>query len=749
MLPKAYIFLIIISLITISIAGCQTASDDLHEEADQTDPDISQDVEEYEQTDNHAGNQINGGYIAEHEGWLYYSNLKDGGKIYKVQINGGEHFKINDDYSIKITVEGDWIYYLSIERASYTSGDIYKVRTDGSERTLLGWSSELLLFDGWIYNKGYSGIRKFRTDGTGHQYLIIRRIPAHFFIIYDGWLYYIDGYELYHYGPEAGPIYRIGIDGGEVFDVVDNSVYTFNIVGDWIYYSSQFPSRNIKRVRTDGTKDAILVDDMAPEIIVSGGWLFYINGDDNNSIYKVQTNGSSRTKLNDDASSNIIVVDDWLYYKLDERDEEGNIISNDNIYRMRFDGSEQGEFEMAEPEEGVVSQEQYYVAVDIGNNLFLRKTHGVDDKTAAEIIARLPRGTTLNVIDKHDNQIYADGYIWWEVSDPLSGKKGWVAAKYLRRNLPEKEIGFESTYDNDSGSSNLERRGNTVGNIANGGEFAENDGWLYYSVSIWNEEMQIAVSGQIYRVLLDGKSKAEPICNHRGSNFNVLDGWIYITDDEDFDKIFRMRADGSDCTKISTIYDSAADLNVVGDWVYYLNYTDDNRRHSDRSRIFKMRTDGSDRTLLADTYSYGLNVVGDWIYYGNVDDSNNIYKMRTDGSEKTKINNDASGNINVVDDWIYYSNGSDGFKIYKIRTDGSARTKLSDDVPGDLNVTGEWIYYSNYTDNSTIYKIRTDGSGRAQLNNEWSRGLHIINGWLFYNSYYKMRLDGSEQQRID
>jgi hypothetical protein len=78
-----------------------------------------------------AGNLINGGYIAEYEGWLYYSNLKDGGKIYKVHADGGEHIKVNNEQSSKMTIIGDWIYYLG------RGGNVYKIRTDGSERTLL------------------------------------------------------------------------------------------------------------------------------------------------------------------------------------------------------------------------------------------------------------------------------------------------------------------------------------------------------------------------------------------------------------------------------------------------------------------------------------------------------------------------------------------------------------------------------------------------------------------------------------
>ena len=150
-----------------------------------------------------------------------------------------------------------------------------------------------------------------------------------------------------------------------------------------------------------------------------------------------------------------------------------------------------------------------------------------------------------------------------------------------------------------------------------------------------------------------------------------------------------------------------------GDWIYYRDSYSDS---GDGCRIYKVRTDESECVKLNDDVSEYLNVVGDWIYYVNKDDDNKIYKVRQDGSERTRVNNDASAYLNVVGDWIFYvKTPPDPFgyffqsgEIYKIRIDGSERTRIDeDDTSALLNVVGGWIYYVNL--NKEIYRVRTDG----------------------------------------
>ena len=117
-------------------------------------------------------------------------------------------------------------------------------------------------------------------------------------------------------------------------------------------------------------------------------------------------------------------------------------------------------------------------------------------------------------------------------------------------------------------------RGNTVGNIVNGGLAAKQGDWIYY-----------------------------------------------VKDDNRC--IYKIRTDGSGRVKIND--DNSWDVNVIGDWIYYVNDYD--------RCIYKIRTNGRGRVKVNDDESHSINVVGDWIYYIHYDDTRNIYKIRTDGSD--------------------------------------------------------------------------------------------------------------------
>jgi len=205
--------------------------------------------------------------------------------------------------------------------------------------------------------------------------------------------------------------------------------------------------------------------------------------------------------------------------------------------------------------------------------------------------------------------------------------------------------------------------------------------------------------------------------NERGNsvgnigNFGIAtiqDDWIYYVNDNDSNKIYKIRSDGTGRQKLNE--DDSLYLNVIGSWLYYSNEKDGNK-------IYKIRTDGTGRQKVNNDCSSELNVIGDWIYYVcKIDDNNKIYKIHTDGTGRMKVCSDFSSALNVVGDWIYYTYKDDDDKIYKIRTDGTERQKVNDDNSWFLNVVGDWIYYYNGTfDGNILYKIRTDGTGRQKV----------------------------------
>jgi len=79
----------------------------------------------------------------------------------------------------------------------------------------------------------------------------------------------------------------------------------------------------------------------------------------------------------------------------------------------------------------------YFVITEPGSNLFIRKSPGRTNKTSDDVITKVPRGTRLEVINRHGESIRIDGFTWWEIKDPATNIRGWVAAEYLSTNASD------------------------------------------------------------------------------------------------------------------------------------------------------------------------------------------------------------------------------------------------------------------------------------------------------------------------
>ncbi len=209
------------------------------------------------------------------------------------------------------------------------------------------------------------------------------------------------------------------------------------------------------------------------------------------------------------------------------------------------------------------------------------------------------------------------------------------------------------------------------------------------------------------------------------------EGWVYFTiPDRDEKRLFKMRPDGSEK---QVVVEEDADqsggiqyLNVIDGWIYYTSASD----------IVKIRTDGSERTVIEPLAgAMYLNVVGDWIYYSA---TRGIYKIRVDGEEKTELHEARTMEINVVGDWIYFINRDDDWRPYRVSTDGSKSDRVSSDEIIELHYYNGDLYFTTGT--VTIGRVSADGGSSSDLGEHpVTSGFIIDDGYL----YHLIRVDGS------
>ena len=283
--------------------------------------------------------------------------------------------------------------------------------------------------------------------------------------------------------------------------------------------------------------------------------------------------------------------------------------------------------------------------------------------------------------------------------------------------------------------------GNTAGNLILDGMLCRQGDWIYYP--------NASDGFKLYKMRLDGTEK-QKITDETASCINVIGDWIYymngFSSDPTNNSLCKIRTDGTGRSELCDhVYN---DIIVVNEWIYYTSFVD--------MCIYKIKTDGTDKTKLSDDADFPtcVNVKDGWVYYSNFSDNRCIYKMRTDGSERTKINNEQSTYLIVDGDWIYYLSYSD-FSLHRIKTDGSEETALCGDYFNGFNLDGDWIYFCNYSDNNSMYKIKVDGTEKTRLGD--GNGMiypYVAGEWLYFSSnndkgaLYRIGKDGSGLQLV-
>lgn len=336
-----------------------------------------------------------------------------------------------------------------------------------------------------------------------------------------------------------------------------------------------------------------------------GNWIYYVapNADSSKiGIYKIKTNGSGKKELymNDADILSLNVCGNYLYFigvgseVFSEEDEVDN-----KIYKMKLDGSDlqvinDNEFNNNCYEIYVINNSIYYIGVDA--NIYKMKLDGSDKSVVTE------NGT---------------GYLG-------------ITKDYIIFNKMEENSNDYITYIMNIDGSNerpiLEGKRLYSVNIK--------DDYIYYT----NEEKQI------YKTKIDSGNE-ELILDTTAYNLNLKDNYLYYLNYLDFENedltvcIFRIKTDGSsqEPEKIKTLETYSSFIDVVGNWVVYLDSTDSS------AYIKMVKNDGSKEEEL-----FVLNYEEQQLpSEGNQDVVTNE-NQDTENSEQTQPTT-TEGDTNVVD----------------------------------------------------------------------------------------------------
>ena len=276
------------------------------------------------------------------------------------------------------------------------------------------------------------------------------------------------------------------------------------------------------------------------------------------------------------------IKDDWIYFIM-QSDRE---VDDGKIFAMKTDGSDfqeiVGDKFKTSPKEFLKNGNTTYLNV-VGDRMFYC--------TGGDIYTMKTNGSDYRQL--YDNN--TDGSV-----DELTVVGGWM---YYT-------LAGGSMYKMETNGSNKTSIG--FGNKGHDLNVVEDQ--IYYVNMRDNNSM-------IYTMKTDGSDKYK-LCDDVGvQSLQVIGDRIYYKSQSGGFSIYTIKTDGSDRREICDDYTYY--LNVTDEWIYYVTTT---------SRyLCRIKPDGSQKQQLDsgihDTSSFGVNVVGDWIFVLN-------YRMKTDGSSK-------------------------------------------------------------------------------------------------------------------
>ncbi len=288
---------------------------------------------------NTKGNLVNGGFAAESQQYIFYSNTdigfaaikKDGGKtkviskykasninvvgnyiycsllegksdynigFYRMKMDGTDLKKITSSYIDRVNVFNGWIYFLE-------SHQLYKMKIDGTSKNLLvsenvDW---FCIENNYIYYNVYDCMYKIDMNGKKKK-ILATNVNSQFATSEDSFVYYICNLIK---DPQTGEyksgIFKIGKDD-KISPVVyrRSSTDYINAFNGWIYYSD---SKDIMRIKADGTKAEKICTNafnVRYDINICGDFIFYSTQFYRNKIkfYKISIDGSGKVEMNPD-----------------------------------------------------------------------------------------------------------------------------------------------------------------------------------------------------------------------------------------------------------------------------------------------------------------------------------------------------------------------------------------------------------------------------------------------------------------
>ncbi|MDQ0252688.1 hypothetical protein J2S74_000060 [Evansella vedderi] len=283
--------------------------------------------------------------------------------------------------------------------------------------------------------------------------------------------------------------------------------------------------------------------------------------------------------------------------------------------------------------------------------------------------------------------------------------------------------------------------GNSGGNLQNGGRLATDGEWLYFSN--FNEGF--------YRKKIHGFERQQ-LSENEAAEINIVGDWIFYIDVTRGNQAYRMKKDGSERRQITDVY--TENIMVVDDWLYYkpLVYSPDGK-----TRVYWVKTDLTHLEQLLEN-AFQFTVAQGYLLYQN-DYPGTIHYLDLDDIDAgpVMLGGTNAKNFFVADGWLYFENADEDDRIFRQSLDNLQTDALTEEASQGLNVAGDDVFYRNIDDDRSLYRYNIDTEETTKLDDGEVYNIHIVGDYVYYGKaatrvrvqWYRIPIDGTEVEEVE
>lgn len=287
---------------------------------------------------NSLSNLANGATAVQDGEFLYYTGMNWIGnriglsRLYKCRLDGSQEKVLDTGYQISgLNIVDGWIYYTTQEN-TWSSRGIWKIKTDGTGKTVLYQAHSN------IYNITVVGDKIYYIDSAEKKLLTMKTDGSNvtsFPTDYSGGGF-IEGNKVYilAYHPIS-----VNLDGTNTTKVYDKYFSDFVVSNGYIYgfvqQDNKFWEYNLVKINLLDKRETVIkvLDEWARpnSVNVQGEWIYY---NDDGELRRIKIDGTNDTliyKVENFVISGINIVGDWAFYDL--------LGNGGGTYKVKLDGT--------------------------------------------------------------------------------------------------------------------------------------------------------------------------------------------------------------------------------------------------------------------------------------------------------------------------------------------------------------------------------------------------------------------------